>query len=351
MDKPTRSDGNAGTPNIVVLRLSAMGDVAMLVPVLRVFKQKYPQYKITMVSKPAFKALFDEFENLDFIAAEVKGKHKGIRGLVRLTKKILATRPTALADMHDVLRSKFVRQYITAKGIAVKYIDKGREEKKALIRAENKCFQPLMHTTERYAQVFDRLGLKLNFEASKAEGIPQKKEKPKEEVYKIGIAPFAAHPAKAYPKESMLQVIDAIAKLDHTEIYLFGGGKTESEILETWANNRSNVHNMAGKLDFSEELKQIANLAVMLSMDSGNTHLAAIYGVPTITLWGVTHPYAGFAPYGQPLENALLPDLKKYPLIPTSVYGNKYPKGYENAIGDISPERIVAKVKSILLLW
>ena len=58
--------------------------------------------------------------------------------------------------------------------------------------------------------------------------------------------------------------------------------------------------NIAGKLSFKEELELIRSLDVMVSMDSGNAHLAAMQDVKTITLWGVTHPYAGFAPFHQP---------------------------------------------------
>ena len=65
---------------------------------------------------------------------------------------------------------------------------------------------------------------------------------------------------------------------------------------------------VAGKLSFSEELDTISNLDCMISMDSGNAHLAAMYGVKVITIWGVTHPFAGFAPFHQPKEYSLLPD-------------------------------------------
>ena len=86
----------------------------------------------------------------------------------------------------------------------------------------------------------------------------------------------------------------------------------------------------------------------MISMDSGNAHLAAMYGVKVITIWGVTHPFAGFAPFNQPKEYALLANNEKYPKIPTSIYGNKYPKDYINAAGSISPEKILKKVQRIL---
>ena len=91
----------------------------------------------------------------------------------------------------------------------------------------------------------------------------------------------------------------------------------------------------------------ISNLDLMLSMDSGNAHLAAMYGVPTVTLWGVTHPYAGFYPFAQPMENALLADREQYPLVPTSVFGRKMPEGYEGAIATIQPFQVVEKIEQV----
>jgi ADP-heptose:LPS heptosyltransferase len=83
-------------------------------------------------------------------------------------------------------------------------------------------------------------------------------------------------------------------------------------------------------------------------MDSGNAHFAAMQQTPTITLWGGTHPYAGFAPFNQPTDYCLLPDLEKYPNIPCSIYGNKNCDGYEDVMYTISPEIIIKKVKEIL---
>ena len=83
-------------------------------------------------------------------------------------------------------------------------------------------------------------------------------------------------------------------------------------------------------------------------MDSGNSHNAAMLGVKVITVWGVTHPYAGFTPFNQPEDYALLADRKQFPLIPTSVYGNIFPEGYENAAGSVSVSDIISKVRDLL---
>ena len=103
-----------------------------------------------------------------------------------------------------------------------------------------------------------------------------------------------------------------------------------------------------GKFSLEQELDIISNLKVMLSMDSSNGHMAAMLGVKVVTLWGVTHPSAGFAPFHQKETNNILSDQDKYPKIPTSIYGNRYPEGYEFAMQTITVESIVKTVQDTL---
>ena len=86
----------------------------------------------------------------------------------------------------------------------------------------------------------------------------------------------------------------------------------------------------------------------MLAMDSGNAHIAAMYGIQVVTIWGVTHPYAGFTAFNTPLKNHLVPDRTIYPKIPTSIYGNKYPLNYKNAAGNIEVKTIVNTINTIV---
>ena len=126
-------------------------------------------------------------------------------------------------------------------------------------------------------------------------------------------------------------------------VLLFGGGPEETRTLEAMASPHETVFNVAGKMEFSKELDLIAQLHLMIAMDSGNGHIAAIYGVPVITVFGVTHPYMGFAPFAQPEDYQLTADRERFPAIPTSVYGNRYPKGYEKAIQTVPPKAIYDK--------
>lgn len=333
--------------HILVIRLSAMGDVAMTVPVLRAFSTQYPNVKLTVLTKPFFKPLFRDLANVSVFEADFKGTHKGVFGLYKLSKALKRTGFDSVADLHNVLRSNLLKFFFF--GNKVVQIDKGRAEKKAL--TTGRIFVPLKTTHQRYADVFETLGYPLDL----SKPVFPEPSTLNEETIRfigadskpcIGIAPFAAFKGKAYPLSQMEIVIERLSK--NYKVLLFGAKGREGSQLQTIADKIDNVINLAGKLSFNDELDVISNLELMITMDSGNGHLAAMFGVNVITIWGVTHPYAGFFPFHQDESNAVLADRLKFPKIPTSVYGNSLPDGYENVFSTITPEDILEKTSSIL---
>ena len=339
--------------HIAVMRLSAMGDVAMTVPVLMALAHHYPELKLTVISRPFFKPFFKDIPNLHFFAFDEKKRHKGILGLWRLFQDLKVLNIDAFADLHNVLRSKVVRTLFALSGKKTAFVDKGRAEKKALTRVENKIFQPLTTMFERHQLVFETLGFTIDlsrpqFPAKAKFSQPELASIVSQSNTLIGIAPFAQYDSKVYPLDLMQEVIDTLAQNQEHTILLFGGGQNEKEQLDNLKRDKNNVINMAGKVTFTAELDLISNLDVMLSMDSGNGHIAAMLGVPVVTLWGATHPYAGFLPFNQTLDNALVSDRNHYPNLPTSVYGNKKVAGYENAMRTILPEQVVARITEII---
>jgi len=333
------------TQHILVIRLSAMGDVAMTVPVLRAFTQQHPKVQLTVLTRPFFAPFFKDLPNTSVFVFDDKQKYKGILGLYKLYKDLKALDIDKIADLHNVLRTKILKLFFFGKTFV--QIDKGRAEKKALIKGES--FKPLKSTHERYADVFRNLGYTLDLSNPT---FPERQVIPKQIFERlepskkqwIGIAPFAQYPSKMYPLSQMKDVVKAIE--EQYNIFLFGA-KSEQQQLNELSNSK-NVVNVAGLLNFEEQLDLISNLDLMLSMDSGNAHLAAMLGVKVLTIWGVTHPYAGFAAFNQPQDYHLLPNKEKYTLLPTSVYGNKYPEDYMDVAGSISSKEVVEKIQSIL---
>ena len=112
---------------------------------------------------------------------------------------------------------------------------------------------------------------------------------------KIGIAPFAKHIQKQYPINKTEELIQKLVK-DNYKIFLFGGGKEEKQIAEKISKEIPNVTSLIGKFSLKDEIAFIDKLDVMITPDSGNMHIAALTSVRIISIWGATHPYAGFTP-------------------------------------------------------
>ena len=339
--------------HILILRLSAMGDVAIMVPLLRVLFNSDPTLRMTLVSRSAFKPIFKEFDRLDFFAIDTDHKHKGFFGLWKLFNQLKALQPTSIADLHSVLRTHILVIYFRIFGFRVARIQKGRTEKKALTRANNKVFVQLKTTLERYADVFRKLGFDLRIPESiqkennrKNLPVSLRENLPSRDLKWIGIAPFASYKGKTYPKKLMKEVVKELAQCYH--ILLFGGPGDEAEELSSWTNLSDKVYLMTNLGSLTYELLVIEQLDLMISMDSANGHLAANFGIPVLSIWGLTHPFAGFAPFSQSDSYNLIADRDQYPLIPTSIYGNKVPDGYEHAMESITVKNIVRTAEQIL---
>ena len=329
----------------MIFRFSSMGDVAMLVPVLRCLYAQNQKIQVTLVTQKRFSPIFMEFIELQIISPDFIGKHKGLKGLYRLYRELKQIKPHRIADIHQNLRSRILGLFFRLSFMRIKVIDKGRTERKRLIRPTKKTMKPLTPQHFRYVEVFSRLGFALDVDKHEfpiKPGLPKSSldiDLPSDRKW-IGIAPFAAHPGKIYPLDLMQKVVGYLQK-QHT-VFLFGHGPKEAAQIHVWAKAYPQVIPHALEMSFSDQLNLIANLDVMISMDSANGHLAANFGVPVITLWGMTHPFLGFSAFGQ--NNHLLVDRDKFPKVPTSPYGKLVPKGYNDAMRTITPEDVIEMV-------
>ena len=334
---------------ILVIRLSAMGDAAMTVPVLCSFINKYPNVKLSMLSQKMYAPFFSSI-GVHFIGIELK-HYEGLRGLYSLFKILKKERFDVVLDLHDVLRSNVLRFFFRFIGTKVFVIDKGRKDKKAMTRKTNKVLRPLRTTVERYADVFKNAGFEIkpdfkniyttdfDFSDKVLSILPKDRTMPT-----IGIAPYAAHEGKIYPFEKMAEVLDYLSAKGFN-LFLFGG-KNEKALLQEWESKFPQCISIAGKLSLKEELQLISELDLMVSMDSANMHLASLVNTPVVSIWGATHPYAGFTGWGQSPENIVQVEMF---CRPCSVYGNKkcYRDDFPYAcMKEISPSMVIEKIMS-----
>lgn len=311
-----------------------MGDVALLAPVVQAFALRYPDVAITLVTRQKFAVFFSQFPNVRVVGADFDGRHKGLKGLVQLFNELRSLGPfNVLADAHQNLRSGVLKAFFQLIGTSSVTIDKGRAEKKELTRKENKIRRQLPHTVERYAQVFDRAGFALqpaqpfrlrpiaSVDKELTTFLSQQTIAP--ETRWLGIAPFAQHEQKMWPFERVAPLMEQLYTNMPVTIFLFGGGSQELAKLKTLQQQYPQAILVAGKLSLAAELMLIQRLNGMLCMDSGNMHLAALSGIPVLSIWGATHPDAGFGPWGQGDEAILQVPTDVLTCRPCSVFGNK----------------------------
>ena len=332
---------------LLVIRFSALGDIAMSVPVVHDLAVQYPELEITMLSREIARPLFEQMpENVHFIAADLKGRHKGLLGLCRLWRDAHLTDFHYIADFHDVLRTWWLRAEGCLRRKKVAKIDKGRKGKKALTRQKNKVFVQQDTSFERYAKVLEQLGFPVKPQFMKLDySFFCKTQKTDNETW-IGIAPFAKHEAKVYPLEKMELVIKVLNERTNTTLFLFGGGAEEDRQIEHLCSKYEHVKPAKSQQGLKGELALMGQLDVMLSMDSANMHLASLVGTRVVSIWGGTHPYAGFLGWNQNPNDCVQLDL---PCRPCSVYGNKPCKRGDYAcMNGITPAQIVEKLSPYL---
>jgi ADP-heptose:LPS heptosyltransferase len=299
---------------VLILRFSAMGDVAIAASVMREIAVQNPEIHFVFATRNFFAPFFNNISNLEVFPVDFKEKYKGSSGILKLYKDLTKKyKINAVADLHDVLRSKLLTLRFRLSFIKIKIatINKGRKEKKDICHIDNQNKKPLVPTWKRYVNVFQQLGIEAKVAPTPIPYIPEK-------VKKIGVSPFAQHKGKVYPSELLEKVLEILNS--QYEIYLFGGGKQEQELCEKWQEKYNNVHSFVGKQTLVEELDIISGLDVMLSMDSAGMHLASLCNIPCVSIWGATHPYSGFVGFGQENNPQIQLEL---PCRPCSVYGNK----------------------------
>ncbi len=349
--------GRHETPtNVLCMRFSALGDIAMSIPALYDACESHPEANFIYLTRTHPAQLFiNAPRNLTVVGVDL-ARFKGLAGLRKLASQLMREyRIDTVVDLHDVLRTRLLRVMLRLQGARSASIRKGRADKRRLTRRHNKIMLQLEPTADRYADTFRRARINASrrfrsiFPEGKGPAAAFARVSPPKTAGErwIGIAPFAKHPGKIYPPEMMAEVVERLASRPSTKIFLFGAGEKERGVLEGWCVGKENVVNMAAaSVGLPSELALISHCDVVVSMDSANMHLASLAGVPVVSVWGATHPYAGFLGFGQDTANAVQLDMI---CRPCSVFGNKpCLRGDYHCLRGIQPRLIADRVERLL---
>ncbi|MBQ7742938.1 MAG: glycosyltransferase family 9 protein [Bacteroidaceae bacterium] len=336
--------------NILAIRFSALGDVAMTMAVLKSFADQHPNDHITLLSRPMASALVERLPSNVHLRSVDLSDYKGLGGLRRLSRELMGEGYDVLVDWHDVLRSKVIRFFFKRAEHKVAVVDKGRKERKLLTQRRHKVMMQLTTSPERYANALADAGYPVTLEPyrmfdDKRADISDLSDivgkKADGDIW-VGIAPFAAHQGKIYPLPLMEEVIRQLGS-HGVRVFLFGNGDQERQWCDGVEAENPFVTSLIGKSDLRKELRLINNMDVMVTMDSANMHLSALAGTKTVSIWGATHPFAGFC--GQQVEGSAKVQIHELDCRPCSIFGNKKCMyGDYRCMTAIAPQLVVQQI-------
>lgn len=335
---------------LLVIRTSAMGDVALTVPVLAGIRKQHPSAEIVLMTRKAFQPFFVSVPGLQFYFPDFKTRHKGFAGIIRMFFDIRkSVKPDMIIDLHDVLRSKVLRIFFRLSGIPAHVIDKGRAEKKSLITGKRKVY--LKHSVERYCEVFAHAGYEVNPEKEKLI-IPPEADLDSVALFSvpgilnIGIAPFARHRLKMWPEEYMIKLLSLIAGERECRFFLFGG-KEDAEGMKWFQEKCPGIVNLYGQLSLPRELALMSTLDLMIAMDSSNMHMAALCGIKVVSIWGGTDPMAGFGAWMQPDSYSIRIPVEELDCRPCTIYGKGSSRRNFECMKRLTPELVFKRMKEL----
>lgn len=303
-----------------------MGDVALTLPALRGALDNNPELKITILTRGFFAPFFANIDRLSVFTPDLNNTHKGIKGLSKLFKELKELKFDLIIDLHAVIRSRYLATRFKLHGTKVYSIKKDRREKKSYLKSN---VEPNLKTSiQRYVDVLNNVGVNCTAATGALFNVSEELDNDADQFINnnslkektlVGIAPFAKHKLKMWPLQKVEELIKHFGQNPKIQVILFGGGKEELQKLVILSDKFENC--LIPKVSFPTELAIISKLSAMISMDSSNMHLAALSGIPVISIWGATHPGIGFSAWNQPIENSIQIPKNELECRPCTIYG------------------------------
>ena len=326
------------TKRIAIVRLSALGDIINSAFVLQFIKKAFPKSEITWVCEAVFAPVFHKHPYVDHLHAVHLKELKKSKSLSLLKEEIQALRSIGkfdvVIDIQGLLKSAIVARVISPNthGFAK---DSIRESIAALLYKTTTHIPYSENVVLRNAKVVsDALGIEI------AKAMIEQKEpvfpvlypspfeqQTKNVLFVIG----ASWSSKRYPKEKLIEVIDA---LDATAHILWGSEaeKTDAEFIVQHAKNAT----LTPQMSLDELLSFVSHCDLVIGNDTGPTHMAWAQNIPSITLFGPTNERMIFeTPKNIAIHSDSSVDIMK-------INKNDF------SIQEIKPQKIIEKAKELV---
>ncbi|MBK7213467.1 MAG: glycosyltransferase family 9 protein [Bacteroidales bacterium] len=286
--------------NILIARLSSIGDIILTTPVVRSVRTAFPRAKISFLVKKEFADLVQHHPGINEVI--VFDKSKGISELLRLRKLLSKKKFDWLVDLHNNLRTNFLKHTVYFRDVTT-YRKQTYKRKMLIWFGKNNFDSPkpvflkYFEAVEKRNLVYDQRGTSVFFPESELEAIKQKltNDGLGRKTFVV-ICPAASYANKRWLPERFAEAADLIIARWGFSIILLGG-PADFELCESIIKQmKGPALNYAGQLSLlgSTALLSIAEAAI--TNDSGLMHLAQSQKTPVIAIFGPTTQEMGFFP-------------------------------------------------------
>jgi 3-deoxy-D-manno-octulosonic-acid transferase/heptosyltransferase-1 len=303
--------------NILIVKLSAIGDVIHTLPALNTIRNYYPNANITWLVEEDAASLVQGHKALDRVLVSKRKRWlKALRSLSFLNtikevygfiKALRDTRYDMILDFQALLKSGIL--IAIARGRRKIGFGKGLEHMEHSYIFLNERIPAVdmeIHALSRGMMLLNAVGIPTNEVEYKLPMSDHDRKKIDElmkqhgindEKSLIAINPVAKWETKLWPKKQFAELADMLIGQYDMKIVFTGGIKDYSIIQAITSSMKGRAINFAGKTTLTELAALYEKAALVVSTDTGPMHLAAAVGTPVVALFGPTAPWRT-GPYG-----------------------------------------------------
>lgn len=332
---------------ILVLRFGSLGDLVLLLPLLKNLRLAFPDGEIHLACKSRYAGLFEGSSSIDRIHTLAGG---GFGELLKLWKDLRGEHFDIIMDTHNVIRSTIL--YLSLSAPSKIRLRKEQIRKGLLIRGKRNLYERIVHQSERYLDCARRMGIEAR-EITPSLDIPDSVGRRAREFLLsagisgtplVAVAPGARWETKRWPAELFARTVSMLSG-GGMGVVLIGGEDDAAIARDIAASVHPHPPNAAGTLSLLETAALLRECRLLITNDSAPLHLAEAVGTPVVALFGPTVREFGYFPT-LPDSVVLETDL---PCRPCSRNGVRpCPPGTKECLTSITVEQVIEAVRGIV---
>jgi lipopolysaccharide heptosyltransferase II len=344
------------TPNkTLVIRFSSIGDVVLASPLVRVLHKRFPSSQIDFMVRKEYSELIRYNPNLN--RTFEFDTQEGFQELRRLKEIIRHEKYDLIIDIHNSLRSRYIRSFSGAKEVVV--INKRIFARTMLVKLKKNYYRDIVSVADRYIEPVgiygienDAQGLEIFIPDEITCKVSEKMSSLKLHQFErvVGFCPSAKHATKRWPEERFIEAGIRLVRELKAKIILFGG-KSDTVLCTTIANGINKKSEGECAIEYSDQFSLLETAAAMqfcdviVTNDSGLMHIAAAMKKKLVAIFGSTVREFGFFPVGT--ENIVIERKGLYCRPCSHIGRSNCPEGHFRCMNEIQVDDVVGSIKAI----